>query len=371
MNLIYYYPAYAREAPDTVAHAVFKYLSKRRGDIPFDLKVFTTGNGIKRIHGQYKDVDIVSLSGLKKISNESIVYIPKSPMITPNDRTLLYFYAIWKKVPVISDYHGDFRIELRYRLKNRDFFRFAWFAPTALLTPQILRKNYRIVVHSPFMARILKEKYLIEKNVEIIPNGIDKELFTKKIQPIEIDGKPSIFYHGRLAYEKGVDVLLRAFRLILTERDNAKLYIAGKGHLGRYLMKLCERLDIKNHVVFLGYANISPYLKSADIAIYPSLYEPFSLAILEALALSNCPVYISKRAGICDFIKKDDNLLTFDPTVSKIVHLLESVTCNRGNNKDIVQRQKNFAKKFLWENVIEDYISFFNKVRDNLEGEGK
>lgn len=375
MNLIYYYPHIYGGAPEKVSLEVFKHLFKCRGDIPFDLKVFTTSSGIRSIRKYYEDVDIVSFSKLKKISDESVIYIPKSPGIAPNDRTLLYFYAIVKKIPIISAYHGDFRIELRYHLKNKDLFGFVWIAPASFLAPWILRQNYRIIVHSPLMAQTLKEKYLIEKNVDVIPNGIDDELFTKKIQQIELDGYPSIFYHGGLAYEKGIGVLLRAFGLVLKEENDAKLYIAGKGHLGRYLRKLCIKLNIKGRVEFLGHLSlldISSYLKSVDAAIYPSEYDSFSLAMLEALALSNCPVYMSKRAGICDFIRKGDNLFTFDPTIPKISHLLESVICNTINDKDIVQRQKNFAKRFLWEKVIEEYyIPFFNKVRDDLGGRKK
>ena len=365
MDLIYYYPSQNRGAPDSVAQNVFKYLYQSRSELRMDLKVFTSGHGIKKIQDEYKDIAIITLQTIGKISRHSLIYIPKSPMISPNDRTILFIYAAIKKIPVISDYHGDFRIELKNSAEDRDFFHFIWNLPSAILAPFLLNQNFWIVVHSPFMAQLLKEKYSIQKNVKIIPNGIDSVDPIKEDTPIKNYPIQKIFFHGRLVRRKGLFILISAFNDLVKENNNIFLYIAGDGPIKEELIRRCEEYKITDNVIFLGrpiFSEIIDYLKSVDLSIYPSLYDNFPLAILEALAFSNCPVCISKKGGIYDFVQNNDKLISFNPTVED-THLIMKALLFDFSDKSLIQRQKEFSQQFVWKNVIKQYICFFNELQ--------
>lgn len=109
----------------------------------------------------------------------------------------------------------------------------------------------------------------------------------------------SILFVGRLAKEKGVDLLLRAFqRLQSTERE-ARLTIVGSGPLKGELMQLAEELGIAKGVSFLegiGFDELwEKYLESACFVL-PSVSEPWGLVANEALSFG-CPIIVSDACG--------------------------------------------------------------------------
>lgn len=370
MELIYYFPPKIRGAPETVAYSVFQQLYEQRSELGFELSVFTTEPGVSKIRSEFEDIKLVSLADIKRSPRLRVVHMPISPMLFPNIRTLFFMKANWNKIPIISNYHGDFRIELMNRYHNQNLFGLLCSAPTAAVTPQILRMNCGLVVNSPSMAQMLQQRYHIEKNVVVIPNGIDDGLFTQKIHPLELNGDPSIFCHGRLSYEKGIDLLLNSISQLKKEdREHLRLYLAGAGPLREKLEDLSKRLGISENIIYTGqlsHAEILQYLKSVDLAIYPSRYESFSLAILEALAVADCPVCMSNCAGICGFLRRGDDLIQFNPEIPNILRLLQSQISGDLFTNGLVQRQKEFAKRFLWSNIVKQYINYYRKIALSL-----
>ena len=106
---------------------------------------------------------------------------------------------------------------------------------------------------------------------------------------------------GRLSIEKGFDLLLEAFSRIHSVRQDISLYILGTGSEEQHLHQMSNNLGISSHVHFLGHKdNPQIYFKHADLFVLPSRREPFSNAVLEALACGtpvmafDCPGGISK-----------------------------------------------------------------------------
>jgi len=143
------------------------------------------------------------------------------------------------------------------------------------------------------------------------------------------------------------------------------VYVAGEGPQKKYLKELCSKLDIDKNVIFLGNIckeSIISFLKGADIAIYPSRFDNFPLAVLEALACANCPVYFSKKIGIYDFvIQEKAELNTFDPSVVNIIELLHSTYLST-NKINTVDEQKKFARNYTWDQVILKYIKLYHDI---------
>ena len=124
-------------------------------------------------------------------------------------------------------------------------------------------------------------------------------------------------------------------------------------------MKLPPKYKKVIFVGYIGQKDIKTYLSNVDAAIYPSRFDSFSLAILEAFSSANCPVYFSKQAGIHDFVLRDEyNLNVFEPTVENISKIIKEIV--EGNyDRQVVEQQKEFARRYAWHRVIDQYIELY------------
>jgi glycosyltransferase involved in cell wall biosynthesis len=114
-------------------------------------------------------------------------------------------------------------------------------------------------------------------------------------------------YFGRLVSEKGVDVLLRAFKLLLenTGRSHFKLAIVGYGSEKSNLEKLCRELELTKNVFFLGPKrgkDLIDILTRTEITVVPSSWEePLGGVALEAIASGRIPI-ISRNGGLLEIV---------------------------------------------------------------------
>ncbi|AAM31803.1 glycosyltransferase [Methanosarcina mazei Go1] len=287
------------------------------------------------------------------------------PTILPNAKFLLYLYTkLTKKGKLILQYHGDVRKELKSSYKDIISLIHTL---TYVFVPYLLRSANRVITHSYYMNGIIT-KYGVEKSI-VIPNAINeywyqKDVVYEKNSSTGINHNLfNIFYHGRLSWEKGVDVLIEAFGHYTKNNPNTTIYLAGEGSQKKKLEDSCLKWNIDKKVIFLGNIDkeqITFFLKNVDVAIYPSRFDNFPLAVLEALACANCPVYFSKNIGIYDFVIQDGfKLNSFEPEVTNLIKVLDSASCK---SKNIVDQQIQFAKNYTWSHVISEYIELYRDV---------
>ena len=144
--------------------------------------------------------------------------------------------------------------------------------------------------------------------LRVIPNGVDPLNLgvPASLLPVQRDfvsGK-KIFFIGRLVPEKGVQVLLEAFSQLVVSNPALKLYIGGRGPYEAFLRNRAAELGLGESVEFLGYLNETQrnhYLKQVDVAVFPSLYEPFGIVALEAMA-AQVPVVVSDTGGLSEVV---------------------------------------------------------------------
>ena len=364
MDLIYYY-SLRMDAPANVARNIFGCLLKRREELPFEnIKLFVESKYAKEMVRRFSDFEVVTYKNINNVSKNCVIHIPLSPLVYPNGKFLLHLLAVLKRKKLILQYHGDIRIERQFKLKPKHFLDILSI-PSYIIVPYLLRTADKLIVHSYFMSNLVISEYGV-KNSVVIPNGVDDFWFEESDIPnIKLDGDPNLFYHGRLSPEKGVDLLIKGFAEVISENSKAKLYVSGEGSQREQLEKLCAKLGIQKNVIFLGYTTLNDlesYLKNTNAAIYPSIYEPFSLAILEAFSSVNGPVYFSKQAGINDFVLRNEyNLNAFEPTVENISKIIKNVI-DRNYDKRVVKQQKEFAKRYTWDKVIKQYIKVYKEI---------
>lgn len=140
---------------------------------------------------------------------------------------------------------------------------------------------------------------------------------------------PGFLYVGRLAPEKNLDLLLRAFARFRAARPDARLRLAGGGPLRDALERQARDLDIADAVTFLGGldqdALATEYL-AATALVLPSLREPWGLVVNEALAHA-CPVIVSDRCGcVPEVVHPGLTGMSFDPLdTAALVAAMEAI----------------------------------------------
>lgn len=149
--------------------------------------------------------------------------------------------------------------------------------------------------------------------VRVIPNGVDPERLRCADDPIQLkefrrrwarDEERLIFFVGRLVREKGVEVLIDAMPEILKDGLRAKLVVAGGGWWGDLARRVRER-GVDGRVVFAGFVSeddLRRLYAIADVAVFPSLYEPFGIVALEAMA-AGAPVVTSDVGGFREVVR--------------------------------------------------------------------
>ena len=120
-----------------------------------------------------------------------------------------------------------------------------------------------------------------------------------------MDNEKIILFMGRLVYEKGIQHLISAMPKILQGYHDAKLVICGKGGMLDELRNQVEAMGIANKVYFAGYMSgkdVQRMYKAADIAVFPSTYEPFGIVALEAM-LAGIPTVVSDVGGLNEIVE--------------------------------------------------------------------
>ncbi len=211
-----------------------------------------------------------------------------------------------------------------------------------------------------------------EDKVKVIYNGIDPWEFDIDMSQDEIlnfrrsigvqDDEKMILFVGRLTYQKGVEYLIRAMPKIL-EKHNVKLVIAGSGDMRNYLEDLSYQLNIRHKVIFLGFVSkemLKKLYKSSDIVVIPSLYEPFGIVALEAMA-SGTPVVVSSVGGLKEIIKHEYNgVWVYPKNPDSIAWGVDRVLSDPNFRDYIVKNaKKDVYEKYSWDNIAKETVNVY------------
>lgn len=196
-------------------------------------------------------------------------------------------------------------------IKTREGRRILWF-PVAHLVKILYRFADKIIAVSQGIKKNLVEEFRIATDtIEVIYNPVDIDRISELSRiPIEhpfFQGDaPVILAVGRLVWQKGFDLLTRAFREVLSELD-ARLIIAGEGHERESLQRLVKDLGIATKVSFVGFqTNPYAFMSKADAFVLSSRYEGLPMVLLEALACGIPVVSTDCRSGPREILKNGE-----------------------------------------------------------------
>jgi glycosyltransferase involved in cell wall biosynthesis len=263
---------------------------------------------------------------------------------------------------------------------------------------QIAQTAERVIATAPQEKADLTTAYGADPSrIQVIPCGVDLELF-RPIPRQEArayacipDDRFLLTFVGRLEKRKGVDTMLEAMGMLLSERPNLPLHavIVG-GHPKdqdpaeisepeaqeqRRFREIMGRYGIEDRVAFTGglpQRLLHNYYSAADVTVIPSYYEPFGMTALEALACGSS-VIASRVGGLKTTVKEGEIGLQFEARnpqdlADRIGYLLEHPEVNarlRQNARPYVERH------YSWRAVSERVAAAYQEVLDEHPEEGQ
>lgn len=149
--------------------------------------------------------------------------------------------------------------------------------------------------------------------IEVIPNGVDVSRFSTQMaqdnrlqrQMYAAADEALVFHVGRLVHEKGAHILVEAIPGVLKAFPSTRFVIAGRGPLLDRLHHRTAALRINERVLFPGFISDEEAVRLfcvADVGVFPSLYEPFGLVALEAMA-AHTPLVVTNIGGFAEIVQ--------------------------------------------------------------------
>ena len=243
----------------------------------------------------------------------------------------------------------------------------------------IYNAAYRIITVSDYIKGIVQTINGNDNKTITIHNGIDLKAFSFDVKPASrssmgfSDEDFILVFSGRVNQEKGVMELIEAMNQ-LSNFSNIKLLIIGSSFFGNEVKEddFIKRLRIKaeplkNRVVFTGfipYAQMPNYLKMADVAVIPSVWDdPFPTTVLEALAMG-LPIITTRRGGIPEEVTEENAILL--TTDENFVDNLASVILDlyKHPEKRKLMREASFKRSKLFDK--ERYACDFFKALNSM-----
>lgn len=237
---------------------------------------------------------------------------------------------------------------------------------------ELTYQAWRVIVCSSYMKQEVQHVFRLPPDkVDVLPNGVDPELLSPgpSIQVNKthyaLENEQIVLFIGRLVREKGIHVLLEAAPMILSEQANTKFVIVGSGPAEAELRERTRILGLVNKVYFTGFVSDEErnhLLNMADIAVFPSLYEPFGIVALEAMA-TGTPVVVSDIGGLADVVEHERNgLKVYAGDTLSLANQVKSLLRNTKWAKHLAQIAKGEIGKYDWNKIAFDSLLVYERV---------
>ena len=230
-----------------------------------------------------------------------------------------------------------------------------------------------VIVNSNFMKGELQRLFgLPYDKIDVVPNGVNLKLFNGIERDYNfrrryaMDNEKIILFMGRLVYEKGIQYLISAMPKILNGYHDTKLVICGKGAMLDELRAQANNMGIANKVYFAGYMggkDVQRMYKAADIAVFPSTYEPFGIVALEAM-LSENPVVVSDVGGLNEIVEhKVNGMKSYAGNPNSIADSILELLYDHKLCSEITKRAKNKVRnEYNWSKIAQDTHFTYQKA---------
>ncbi len=222
-----------------------------------------------------------------------------------------------------------------------------------------------------------------KEKIRVCYNGVDPEKYSPEqvdeAKRKEIrqyygikDNEEMVLFIGRLVWVKGVDKLIMAMPHVLQKVPNAKFVIVGLGDMEEHLKSMVKGLRLENSVKFrfefVPEEERIAHYAACDLAVFPSLYEPFGIVALEAMSMEK-PVVVgaSGVSGMREIVISDGpdqcgyHINPTDPV--DIAWGIASCLQNQNRKQELGKNgRKRVLKEFTWSAIAEKTLEIYKEI---------
>jgi glycogen(starch) synthase len=239
----------------------------------------------------------------------------------------------------------------------------------------ITNRSDRVIACSYYMREQIEDVFGVEEErVTVIANGIDPD----DLQPHDATGlerlrsefaapdERLVLLVGRLVYEKGFQIALEAMPALIERLPDTRFIVAGSGTHEAELRRQAAELGLGRHGAFLGWIGddvLHSLYRIADVCVVPSIYEPFGLVALEAMA-SGCPCIVADTGGLREVVPHGEVGLRFragDP--DDLVEVTARVLSDADLGGRLVAEAHDHVRRFDWLDVAERTSATYDALR--------
>jgi glycogen(starch) synthase len=238
----------------------------------------------------------------------------------------------------------------------------------------ITNRSDRVLACSYYMREQIADIFDVpEERVTVIPNGIDPgdllshdepELRRLRAEFARPDEK-LVLLIGRLVYEKGFQLALEAMPRLIDAVPGTRFLVAGSGTHEQELKRQAAELGLLERGTFLGWIGddvLHSLYRIADVCVVPSIYEPFGLVALEAMA-SDCPCIVADTGGLREVVPHNEAGLRFrarDP--ESLGEMVERVLTDPELRDRLVAEGSEHILRFDWADVAESTAAVYAEL---------
>jgi glycosyltransferase involved in cell wall biosynthesis len=233
---------------------------------------------------------------------------------------------------------------------------------------------WKVICCSQYMVSHVKWAFgLPDDKLVMVPNGVNMHVYDEvarqDLKPFRsefaLPDEKLVLFVGRLVYEKGAHVLINSIPKIL-EKVNAKFVIVGSGYMKDQLSTIVRSMGLEHKVMFTGFVDEATLLKlqcSADVSVVPSLFEPFGIVALEAMAAKS-PVVVSDTGGLGEIVEHDVTGVKVYPnnTESLAWGITKVLLDDKYRNNLRESAYKRIQEKYDWDKIAQQTERIYEAV---------
>ena len=231
-----------------------------------------------------------------------------------------------------------------------------------------------VIVCSNAMKGDTKQKYTVpDDKIWVVPIGIDptKFLVSRPNRDRVRDrfgitqSNKLVLFVGRLTHQKGCEYLIRAIPSVSKYYD-AKLIVVGDGYMRGELEYVAQTTGEAWRIRFTGFipdSDVVDLMLSADVMVIPSVYEPFGVVALEAMA-AKVPIVASGVDGLAEIVKHEYNgILVYPRDPDSISWGISRILSDPANTQRLLENgRRELSKQYTWDAVASLTLECYKKA---------
>ena len=308
--------------------------------------------------------------------------------------TFARIFAKQYNIPLVHTYHTLYEDYVYYITKG-------YFKRSSKKIVEYLTRFYcettatELIVPTTKIYKLFKEKYKFEKNIHIIPTGIEVERFyienidIKEVKSLQEALKLTkkdfvILFVGRLAAEKNIEFLINSAKELNKKYKDIKLLIVGDGPDKEKYEKLAKKLKMENNIIFTGkvsWEDMPYYYHISDVFATASKTETQGLTVIEAMASNVVPICIEDEAFL-SMVTDELNGLFFkneEQYQKQIIRLYENkgelakldkqarIQAEHYSSKNYADRVLEVYERAIKEKAEENRFGIFSKLARSIK----